>query len=185
MRSGADTAPGTVAHPPRRPRGPLRLAFRLPILLYRWHLGWLAGHRFLLLTHQGRKTGAIHDTMLEVLHYDPVTHESVVLSALGTRADWYRNIEANPALAVRTGRLRYTPRYRVLTHAEVTAVAEEWERRHPWAARLSAPVLKRLGWFTGDTGKTRGLPPDAVMVAFRPLARARNDPDAPSPSHAP
>ena len=34
--------------------------------------------------------------MIEVLHYDPATRESVVLSALGERADWNRNIQASP-----------------------------------------------------------------------------------------
>jgi len=35
----------------------LRLAFRLPIYLYRLDLGWLLGHRFLLLVHRGRESG--------------------------------------------------------------------------------------------------------------------------------
>jgi len=38
------------------PRGLVRLAFRAPIWLYRAHLGWLLGYRFVLLTHTGRKS---------------------------------------------------------------------------------------------------------------------------------
>jgi hypothetical protein len=72
-----------------RPRGFFRLLMRLPIYLYRLDLGWLLGHRFLLVTHRGRRTGLLRQTVVEVLHYDPATRESVVLSALGERADWY------------------------------------------------------------------------------------------------
>jgi deazaflavin-dependent oxidoreductase (nitroreductase family) len=80
------------------PSGALRLAFRLPIYLYRLNLGWLLGHRFLQLVHRGRRSGLLRETVLEVLHYDPATGESVVLSAWGEKADWYRNVEATPAL---------------------------------------------------------------------------------------
>jgi hypothetical protein len=38
----------------------------------------------------------------------------VVLSAWGEKADWYRNIEAVPALEVRTGGQRYVPEQRFL-----------------------------------------------------------------------
>lgn len=156
------------SHAGFHPRGLLRLVFRRPVLLYRARLSWLLGHRFLLLTHRGRRTGTVHETMLEVLQYDPGSRESIVLSGLGTRADWYRNIASQPALAVQTGRLRYTPEHRVLTRVEAATVAAAWERAHPWEARLVAPVLKRLGWSAGDPAARRGLPADAVLVAFRP-----------------
>ena len=50
-----------------KPSGTLRLVFRLPIYLYRLNLGWLLGHRGLLLTHQGRKSGLLRETVLEVI----------------------------------------------------------------------------------------------------------------------
>ena len=53
-----------------KPRGLLWLMFKLPVYIYRLRLGWLLGHRFLLLTHQGRKTGKIRHTVLEVIRYD-------------------------------------------------------------------------------------------------------------------
>lgn len=158
---------GHATHQPRRPRRLVRLLFRLPIFIYRCHLGWLLGHRFLLLTHRGRKSGVTYATMLEVLHYDPATRESVVLSGRGMRADWYRNIASHPALAVRTGRLCYAPAHRVLSREEA-AVAACFTREHPWAARLIIPVLKRLRWSAGDRQGERGLPPDVALVAFRP-----------------
>jgi deazaflavin-dependent oxidoreductase (nitroreductase family) len=97
-----------------KPAGALRLAFRLPIYLYHLNLGWILGHRFLLFVHLGRKSGLLRETVLEVILYDPATRESVVLSAWGEKADWYRNIEAVPALEVRTGGQRYVPEQRFL-----------------------------------------------------------------------
>lgn len=32
---------------PHKPRGVLKWAYTLPRYLYRWHAGWLLGHRFL------------------------------------------------------------------------------------------------------------------------------------------
>jgi len=63
------TAP---AFQPAPPSGVLRALLHLPVHLYHARLGVLLGHRFLLLVHTGRKTGAARETVLEVLHYDPV-----------------------------------------------------------------------------------------------------------------
>ena len=62
-----------------KPTGASRLAFRLPIYLYRLDLGWILGHRFLMLVHQGRRSGLLRETVLEVILYDPDTSQSVVL----------------------------------------------------------------------------------------------------------
>jgi deazaflavin-dependent oxidoreductase (nitroreductase family) len=105
-----------------KPNRVLRLAFRLPIYLYRLNLGWLLGNRFLLLVHRGRGSGLLHETVLEVLLHDPATRESVVLSAWGEKADWYRNIELTSALEVRTSSERYHPGQRFLAPEENHAV---------------------------------------------------------------
>jgi len=46
-----------------KPTGASRLAFRLPIYLYRLNLGWLLGHRFLMLVHRGRRSGLLRETV--------------------------------------------------------------------------------------------------------------------------
>src|SRR5579864_1968426 len=74
-----------------------RLLFRSPIWLYHLGLGRIFGHQFLLLTHAGRRTGRVHETVLKVLHYDPLTKETIVASAWGEQTDWYRNIQAHGA----------------------------------------------------------------------------------------
>jgi deazaflavin-dependent oxidoreductase (nitroreductase family) len=107
----------------------LRLAFRLPIYLCRLNLGWLFGHRRLLLIHQGRKSGLLREAVLEVALYDPDSQGNVALSAWGEKADWYRNIEVTPAYEVRTASERCVPEQRFLVPEENNAVLDDY-RRH-------------------------------------------------------
>jgi deazaflavin-dependent oxidoreductase (nitroreductase family) len=149
-----------------KPAGALRLAFRLPIYLYHLNLGWLLGHRVLLLVHQGRRSGSLRETVLEVVLYNPATRESVVLSAWGEKADWYRNIKATPALEVRTGGQRYVPQQRFLPPEENHAVLAEYGRRHPLAFRIFARVF---GYPVDETGTMRREFASSLhLVAFRP-----------------
>jgi deazaflavin-dependent oxidoreductase (nitroreductase family) len=149
-----------------KPVGALRLAFRLPMYLYRLNLGWLLGHRFLLLVHRGRRSGLLRETMLEVILYEPAIRESVVLSAWGEKSDWYRNIEAAPALEVRTGAQRYVPEQRFLAPEENHAVIRNYGLRHPLAFRVFARVF---GYPLGGTEKARREFAGSLrLVAFRP-----------------
>ena len=149
-----------------KPAGALRLALRLPIYLYRLNLGWLLGHRFLLFAHLGRKSGLLRETVLEVILYDPATRESVVLSAWGEKADWYRNIEAVPALEVRTGGQRYVPEQRFLAPEENHAVISAYGQHHPLAFRVFARVF---GYpLDGTEAARREVACSLRLVAFRP-----------------
>jgi deazaflavin-dependent oxidoreductase (nitroreductase family) len=153
-----------------RPSGALRMAFKLPTYLYRLNLGWLMGHRVLLLTHRGRRSGRVYRTPLEAIRYDAATKESVVFSAWGDKADWYRNIEANPALEVRTGGERYAPEQRFPSSEEAYAEISDYERKHP----LLASVLPRWIGLRLDAseGARRRFAESARMVAFRPEKEA-------------
>jgi hypothetical protein len=99
----------------------------------------------------------LHETVLEVLLHDPATRESVVLSARGEKADWYRNVGATAALEVRTGGQRYVPEQRFVAPEENHAVISEYARRHPLAFRVFARVF--------------GYPLDGTESARRGIAR--------------
>ena len=158
------------AQAPAKPRGLLRLGYRLPIALYRANLGWLLGHRFLLLTHRGRKSGAPRQTVLEVLRYDPASRESAVVSAYGDRADWYQNILASPPIEVQTGRDRYAPRYRLLAPDERLTALSAYRKRYP---RAFAAVMRFLGFaYDGTESGLPSLADQVIMVAFRPRESA-------------
>lgn len=149
-----------------KPTGLLKLAFTLPRYLYRWHLGWVLGHLCLMITHVGRKTGRIRQTVLEVVHFDPATQECIVMSGYGTQSDWYRNIEAHPAIQVQVGRRQYTPRQRMLSAEETLHILQKYQRHHPWRFH----ELMHLAGYSYD-GTPEGLLAISQVlrgVAFRP-----------------
>jgi len=152
-----------------RPNLLLRAVFRLPRWLYDARLGWIFGHRALLLTHQGRKSGLLRETALEVIRYDRASQTSIVISAWGERSDWFRNIRHRPALQVETGGRRYVPEQQILTTEEAVHELELYIVEHPYAAR----ILERVFGFqiTNGDEQRRAFAASVRMVAFRPAAR--------------
>lgn len=133
---------GTVRGP--APTGLLRLLLRSPILLYRMHLGWLLGQRFLLLTHIGRKTGLRRHTVLEVVSYNNSTHRCVIASGWGEKAQWFRNIIANPDVEVILGTHRHRAKARRMEQNEAERELRDYARRHPWSMKqLNKSMLGR------------------------------------------
>ncbi len=59
-----------------------------------------------------------------------------MVSAWRGETDWYGNTRAQPALEIRTGRLRFTPEQRLLTPAESFREMDLYLRHHPVAARM-------------------------------------------------
>ncbi|MEU6132827.1 nitroreductase family deazaflavin-dependent oxidoreductase [Saccharopolyspora sp. NPDC047091] len=119
-----------------------RALMRAPVLLYRARLGALLGPRLLLLEHVGRNSGMARRVVLEVLATpEPDVH--VVASGFGARAQWYRNVVANPQVRVSTGRHRDRPATaRRLTTAEADAMLADYARRHPRAWAKFKDVLR-------------------------------------------
>jgi deazaflavin-dependent oxidoreductase (nitroreductase family) len=150
-----------------------RKLLRAPALLYRWNLGWLLGRRFLLLTHVGRRSGRRRETVLEVIARRPADGEFMVLAALGRRAQWYRNLQAAPAVEVAVGRRRFQPAHRTLGEDEAVAVLADYERRNRLVAPIVRSVLSRLlGWrYDGTDTARRRLARELPIVAFRPATR--------------
>jgi deazaflavin-dependent oxidoreductase (nitroreductase family) len=145
-----------------------RFVFRVPIVLYRLGLGRLLDHEFLLLTHAGRRTGRVHETVLKVLRYDPETGECVVAAAWGKAADWYRNIQARPALAVTVGGDRYVPEQRMVPTEEAFAVFADWIERQHWFAAL---MLGQIGRYVdGTEDERRRLVAGFPFIGLRPAA---------------
>lgn len=151
----------------------LRHAFRAPLHLYQHGWGWFLGHRFLQLTHRGRRSGRVYKTVLEVIRFDPATSEATVMSGFGRGADWLRNIEANGQLEVSIGRSTFPATYRLLEVEDSVRFFAEYERRNILVRPVVRAVLGRLvGWrFDGSDTARRKLADQLPMVAFRPLPR--------------
>ena len=151
----------------RQRPGRMALAlFRLPLPLYKRGWGGLLGHSFLLLVHEGRKTGKRHATVAMTLQYEPDTDEAIVCSVWGENTEWIRNIRAHTAREIQIGRESFGPEQRFLSEDESVTVALEFRRRHPWRVRLLASIL---GWHGLQTeAGVRNFVRSRPFVAFRP-----------------
>jgi deazaflavin-dependent oxidoreductase (nitroreductase family) len=143
----------------------MRPLFKLPLVLYRLRLGWLLGHLFMQLTHTGRRSGKVRRTILVVLRFDARTQEVKAVSAWQA-SEWYKNIQAAPALQVETGRLRYSPVQRDLSAEEVAQLYVDFRREHPLFSRL---VCRIPGWkWDASYDEALALARTLHGVAFRP-----------------
>ena len=122
-------------------RGVPRWIWRAPIWLYRSGLGWLLGHRFLLLVHTGRKTGMSHQTVLEVVRYEAVSRRCVVVSGFGERASWYRNLRVRPRARICLAGRWLDVVARPLSAQDTAAELRAYAHDHPLAARVMARLL--------------------------------------------
>lgn len=152
------------------PPGWLRAAFRVPDRLYRHGYGWVLGHRFLRLTHAGRRSGTRYCTVLEVVGGDRRIREFVVVAGFGPRSDWLRNIEAGGPLEVTVGRSRFGAAHRRLDFAEAESVLADYERRNRMITPILRPILSwLLGWRYDGSAEARGrMVRQLPLVALTP-----------------
>lgn len=100
------------------PKGWMKWLYKTPILLYRLGLGFLVGRLFMIITTVGRKSGCPRRTAIEFHEYKSRRY---VFSAWGTKADWYRNIGANPHITIQTWRgAESVLAHRITSDAELT-----------------------------------------------------------------
>jgi deazaflavin-dependent oxidoreductase (nitroreductase family) len=127
------------------PKGLLRFLFRAPIWLYRAKLGWILGKRFLMLTHTGRKSGLLRRVVLEVVSHDDKTGVYFVAVGWREKADWFKNIQANPAVAITIGLQTITASAQVMSPSDAIKIYLGYAQRHPLAFRELSHLM---------TGKT-------------------------------
>jgi len=102
---------------------------KLHRVLYAIGLGPVIGKIILLLTTTGRKTGLKRVTPLQ---YEEIDGKYYLGSARGLQADWVRNIQADPNVAVRVKSLNFQGKAEVVT--DPTRFADFVEirlQRHP------------------------------------------------------
>ena len=128
----------------------MRWFLRMPIWLYRMHLGWLMGNRFIMLHHIGRKSGKIRYAVIEVVDYDLEHNVYTVASGWGTQSDWYRNILKNPDVVVSTHKGDIEAQAVVLPVQEGASALKDYARRNPAAFRSIAKFVLEPEVNTGD-----------------------------------
>ena len=125
----------------RYPSGLLRALMRFPILLYRLHLGWLLGKRFLLLEHRGRKSGMVRKVVIEVVDYDIGKGSYVVAAAWGNKSDWYKNIAAESNVQIGVGTKRFPAVAKTLSAEQAAEHLNSYASKHPFAFRQLGSLL--------------------------------------------
>lgn len=149
------------------PRGLLRWVLRLPIWLYRLRLGRLLGDRFVMLSHLGRKSGRIRQTVLEVVA-KPTPRRYIVASGWGRQSDWYRNILHTPRVLLDTAHGRHEALAHQLDEAEAAEALHEYARRYPQAFRQLSRMMVGES-VSADVEGCRQLAGQIPLVAFELL----------------
>ncbi len=154
------------------PRGFARILWRLPIWLYRLHLGWLLQKRFLLLTHTGRKTGLPRKTMLEVIRYEKderAKERYTVFSGWGERSDWVKNVEKTPQVTIQVGRHSFYAHAIRPSAEEAETILLAYTRKYP--PRLIRFFFGLLGYQTdGTEADIRVIARRSTIVTFEVLS---------------
>jgi deazaflavin-dependent oxidoreductase (nitroreductase family) len=133
---------------PDPPRGIKAIPWRLPIWIYRLRLGWLLGHRALLLTHKGRLSGKTRTAMLEVIKYEEDTNTHYVASGFGEKSDWYQNIVKTPQVTIQVGNKRFAALADRLSTDQAIEIFLDYRERHPKAIKNLANLI---GYDIGET----------------------------------
>ena len=125
------------------PAGPWRKGiFRLPIWL--WRLGWgpILGRVLVLLTTRGRRSGLPRRTVVEYLRYGG---KKYVVSAFGEKAQWYKNILADPRVTLQTvDGVEAAVATQVTDDQELLGVFDVARRRYP-TNRIMEEYFHALG----------------------------------------
>lgn len=95
--------------------------------LYDSGRGWIVGWLILLLRHTGRKSGKQYATPLQ---YEKIDGAYYIGAARGTKADWFRNIQANPQVQVSVGRRNFKALAEPVTDPEKVADFLAYRLKH-------------------------------------------------------
>jgi len=134
--------------------------------LYDIGLGPLVGRLVLLLTTTGRKTGLPRVTPLQ---YEEIDGAFYLGSSRGQKADWFRNILANPHVEVRVKSRRFRGVAETVTDPlRVADFLELRLRRHP---KMIGAILQREGLpAQPDRAQLEAYAAKLAMVVVRPEA---------------
>ncbi len=148
-----------------RPSRLVKLGFKVPVWLFRAHLGFVFGGRIFAIVHHGRRSGKRYVSGLEVLVREG--GELFVFSAWGTTADWYRNIEAGGVDELWDGRARFgRATFRLLGPEEAVTVLARYEAEHPRTAKRTLPRM--MPGYDFSEASRRTLASSSTLIAFEP-----------------
>jgi len=125
----------------------VRWFVRAPIWLYRTRLGVVFGSRLLMIEHTGRTPGLRRYVVLEIVDR-PSPGRYVVVAGFGRRAQWLRNVEANPQVRVYLGSRAPVAAVARRLDPDATTASRSWLR-----CRRASAVLGQVA--AGSRGNAR------------------------------
>jgi deazaflavin-dependent oxidoreductase (nitroreductase family) len=152
----------------KRPNALQIFFFKFPVWLHKIGFGgWerLIGAQWMLITTTGRKSGKPRDTMVDVMDYDAATDTYFIEAAYGSRADWVKNIEANPRFHAQVGRRKFYARLEPLSSENAGELMVKFYRAKPAYTR-SAMKMVGLTFTTEDD--LRALGSKLTLFAVKP-----------------
>jgi deazaflavin-dependent oxidoreductase (nitroreductase family) len=150
----------------QKPSGLFKWLLHAPTWLYRWHLGFLMGSRFVMIEHLGRTSGKLYRTVLEVAGRYPEEIQWIVTSGTGPKADWYRNLRVGTLQAIWSGSKRSEATVRFLGAEEAASVFHDYELNHP---KTAANLMNSMGVSYDGTKEDRvEMMRSIPMVSFTP-----------------
>lgn len=152
----------------KRPGKFLKFFFKVPVWMYKIGFGgferWF-GAQWMLITHIGRKSGKRYDSMVDVMDYDKATDTYYIEAAYGTRADWYRNIQANPIFKVKVGRRKFEARAEALSTEGSADMLVKFYREKPAYTRS---VMAMVGMKFNGEEDLRAMASKLMLLAVHP-----------------
>lgn len=119
-----------------------RTVQKLHRFLYAIGLGPLIGRIILLLTTTGRKSGLLRTTPVQ---YEEIDGAYYIGAARGLKADWVKNIQANPKIHVQVKNLRFDGHATIVTDPVIIAdFLEVRLERHPRMVGLMMSKAHKL-----------------------------------------
>jgi deazaflavin-dependent oxidoreductase (nitroreductase family) len=152
----------------KSPSGFLKFFFKTPVWLYKMGLGGmerLVGAEWMLLTTIGRKSGKPRQTMVDILEYDQAADTYYIEAAYGARADWYKNIQANPLFEAQAGRRKFRARAGELTSDNAADMLVQFYRRKPAYTRS---VMAMVGMKFEGEDDLRAIAKNLTLLAVKP-----------------
>jgi deazaflavin-dependent oxidoreductase (nitroreductase family) len=151
----------------KRPPKILWKLLKLPVrILYNLGLGPIIGRLVLLLITIGRKSGKLRVTPLQ---YEEVEGAYYIGSVRGIKADWIRNIQANPQVDVRVRSKKFTGEAEIITDpSRIVDFLELRLERHP---KMVGRIMRASGMpSNASRSQLKSYAANRAMVIIRPKA---------------
>jgi deazaflavin-dependent oxidoreductase (nitroreductase family) len=128
----------------KRPSSFLKFFLKVPVHLHRMGMGgweWMIGGRWIFISTIGRKTGKKRYTMVDVIECDKTSDTYCIDAAYGQRANWFRNIQANPVFQAHVGRRKFATSAVVLSPEETGKKMVDFNRRRPAYTKVVTAMI--------------------------------------------